>query len=128
MHDELDKDLSLSTLAAESGYSRAHFMRMFKATIGETPHRYLLELRLRKAQAMIAERSKRVIDIAMECGFSSHAHFTVAFSQRFGARSQSLPKQSLLKLAVFKSMPAGLYPPRGEVHEEPACVVRSCTA
>jgi AraC family transcriptional regulator len=84
MHDELDTDLSLSVLAAESGYSRAHFMRMFKATIGETPHRYLLELRLRKAQEMIAERSKRIIDIAMECGFSSHAHFTVAFNQRFG--------------------------------------------
>lgn len=95
MHDEFDTDLSLSMLAAESGYSRAHFMRVFKAAFGETPHKYLLELRLRKAQEMIAERSKRIIDIAVECGFSSHAHFTVAFNQRFGI-APNLYRKSLL--------------------------------
>lgn len=96
MHEELDSDLSLSTLAAESGYSRAQFMRLFKAASGQTPHKYLLELRLRRAQEMIAVRSKQIIDIALECGFCSHAHFSVAFSQRFGI-APNLYRKSLFQ-------------------------------
>jgi AraC family transcriptional regulator len=84
MHVELDSDLSLSTLAAEAGYSRAHFMRMFKAAVGATPHSHLLELRLRRAQELVASRSTSLIDIALACGFRSHAHFSAAFSRRFG--------------------------------------------
>jgi AraC family transcriptional regulator len=96
MHDELDSDLSLSTLAAESGYSRAQFMRLFKAASGQTPHKYLLELRLRRAQEMIAVRSNQLIEIALECGFRSHAHFSVAFNQRFGI-APNLYRKSLFQ-------------------------------
>lgn len=84
MNEQLDSDLSLSALAAESGYSRAHFMRMFKSSMGEPPHKYLLELRLRRAQEMVAAGSRNLIDIALACGFRSHAHFSVAFARRFG--------------------------------------------
>jgi AraC family transcriptional regulator len=84
MHEELDSDLSLATLAAESGYSRAHFMRIFKEAMGVTPHSHLLELRLRQAQKMLTSASMSVIDIALACGFRSHAHFTASFTRRFG--------------------------------------------
>jgi AraC family transcriptional regulator len=84
MHEELDSGLSLSTLATESGYSRAHFMRIFKATMGVTPHSHLLELRLQRAQKMLTSASMSLIDIAFACGFRSHAHFTTAFTRRFG--------------------------------------------
>ncbi len=50
MEAGLGSDLTLAALATESGYSRAHFARMFKAATGRTPHRYLLDLRLRKAR------------------------------------------------------------------------------
>jgi AraC family transcriptional regulator len=96
MHEELDSDLSLSALASESGYSRAHFMRMFKTALGLPPHKYLLELRLRRAQEMIALRSKQIIDIALDCGFRNAAHFSVAFSQRFGV-APNLYRKSLLQ-------------------------------
>lgn len=84
MHEELDSGLSLSTLAAESGYSRAHFMRIFKTAMGVTPHSHLLELRLRRAQKLLTSASMSLIDIALACGFSSHAHFTISFTRRFG--------------------------------------------
>ena len=84
MQADLSADLDLAALAAESGYSRAHFLRTFRAATGQTPHRYLLELRLTKAQALIAGRSMPLIDIALACGFSSHAHLTTAFRSRFG--------------------------------------------
>jgi AraC family transcriptional regulator len=79
-----ETDLTLDSLAAESGYSRAHFLRMFRAATHQTPHQYLLSLRLENAIQMMRERSTPLIDIAVACGFSSHAHFTNVFRSKFG--------------------------------------------
>jgi AraC family transcriptional regulator len=84
MEADLDSDLTLSLLAAESGYSRTHFYRMFRAAMGQTPHRYLLELRLKRAESLLAGRSMSLIDIAFACGFSSQAYFSTAFRSRYG--------------------------------------------
>jgi AraC family transcriptional regulator len=84
MRANLSENLNLATLAAEIGYSRAHFRRTFRAATGQTPHRYLLNLRLENARALLASGAMPLIDIAAECGFSSHAHLTAAFRSRFG--------------------------------------------
>jgi AraC family transcriptional regulator len=84
MRADLTENLSLAALAAESGYSRTHFVRTFRAATGQTPHRYLTELRLEKARELIDARSMPLIDIAGACGFSSQAHLTTAFRSRFG--------------------------------------------
>jgi AraC family transcriptional regulator len=84
MQADLSANLDLATLAAESGYSRAHFLRTFRAATGQTPHHYLTEMRLAKAQALISNRSMPLIDIAAACGFSSQAHLTTAFRSKFG--------------------------------------------
>jgi len=84
MRANLSENLNLATLAAETGYSRAHFRRTFRAATGQTPHRYLLDLRLENARALLAGRGMPLIDIAAECGFSSHAHLSAAFRSRFG--------------------------------------------
>jgi AraC family transcriptional regulator len=89
MKSEFSTDLGLATLAAESGYSRAHFIRIFRAATAQTPHQYLLNLRLENALRMMKERSVPLIDVAIACGFSSHTHFTKAFRSKFGA----LPSQ-----------------------------------
>jgi AraC family transcriptional regulator len=83
MHD-LCAELDLQTLAAESGYSRSHFLRMFQAATGCTPHRYLLQLRLERARELMRRRATSLIDIAVDCGFSSHAHMTKVFRQLLG--------------------------------------------
>jgi AraC family transcriptional regulator len=77
-------DLTLTSLAGESGYSRAHFLRMFRAAMAQTPHQYLVSLRLEKAVRMMKERSTPLIDIAVACGFSSHTYFTRVFRSKFG--------------------------------------------
>ena len=83
IHTHFHTNLNLAELAAEAGYSRAHFIRMFRAAVGRTPHRYLLDYRLEKAQAMLEQGSLPVIEIAAACGFVSHAHFSTAFRARF---------------------------------------------
>ena len=84
MRADVSANLDLTTLAAETGYSRAHFLRMFREATGQTPHRYLLELRLEQARALVASRSMPLIAIAELCGFSTHAHLSNAFRSKFG--------------------------------------------
>ena len=84
MQLDLSNDLDLQTLVAESGYSRGHFLRTFKAATGQTPHRYLLELRLQRARELVVRESMPLIDVAAACGLSSHGHLATAFRSRFG--------------------------------------------
>jgi transcriptional regulator GlxA family with amidase domain len=84
MKADLATDLDLSTLAAESGYSRSHFLRMFRARMGCSPHQYLTRLRVDQAKTILREYSVSLIDIALACGFSSHAHFSNTFRQIVG--------------------------------------------
>ena len=81
---ELDSQLSLASLAKESGYSRAHFLRMFRAATGLTPHQYVLERRLSNAQQLLRQSKMFLADIALKCGFSSQTHMNDIFRKRLG--------------------------------------------
>ena len=81
----LDTESSLQVLAKESGYSRVHFVRMFRAATGYPPHTYLLKLRVDRARELLAKPTLSLTDIALECGFSSHSHLSRVFRQVLGA-------------------------------------------
>jgi AraC family transcriptional regulator len=78
----LDQDLTLKSLAKESGYSRAHFLRMFREATGMTPHQYVIQRRILNAEKLLARDDVSLADIAVACGFSSQAHFTLAFRKQ----------------------------------------------
>ena len=80
----LDDQLSLESLAQESGYSRVHFMRMFRAATGRSPHNYLMNLRIERARELLSNPALSLTDIALDCGFSSHSHLTRVFRQFLG--------------------------------------------
>jgi AraC family transcriptional regulator len=81
---ELNRQLSLDALAKESGYSRAHFLRMFRVATGLTPHQYVLERRLNRAQQLLKQKQTALADIAVACGFSSQTHMTDSFRNHLG--------------------------------------------
>src|SRR5215468_4273949 len=81
----LDSKLSLQMLAKESGYSRVHFIRMFRAATGYAPHNYLLKLRVDRVRELLANSTLSLTEIALECGFSSHSHLSRVFRQVLGA-------------------------------------------
>jgi AraC family transcriptional regulator len=89
MRTDLRTNLDLKTLAAESGYSRNHFLRMFRTATDFTPHQYLLRLRIEKAQSLMKDQSLRMINIAESCGFASQSQFSRVFKQVVGVS----PKQ-----------------------------------
>jgi AraC family transcriptional regulator len=80
----LDDDLTLQDLATETGYSRSHFLRVFHATTGMTPHRYLLQRRIERARRLLEQPDISIAEVAYSCGFSSQAHLTVAFRKACG--------------------------------------------
>jgi AraC family transcriptional regulator len=88
------EQFDLAALAAESGYSYTRFIHAFRTRTGLSPHRYIMELRLSRAKRLMRNRSLTLLDIALESGFASHAHFTHAFRQHFGCAPS--PKIRLL--------------------------------
>jgi AraC family transcriptional regulator len=62
---------------------------MFQASTGMPPHRYLLQLRIERARELMREKEMSLIDIAAECGFSSHSHMSRAFRQFMGVTPTS---------------------------------------
>jgi AraC-like DNA-binding protein len=71
--------LDITELAQVARVSEAHFIRTFRATFGETPHRYLQRRRVERAMFMLRESDRSVTDICMEVGFSSLGTFSRTF-------------------------------------------------
>jgi AraC-like DNA-binding protein len=71
--------LDIPNLAQVASVSEAHFIRTFKATFGETPHRYLQRRRVERAMFMLRESDRSVTDICLEVGFTSLGTFSRTF-------------------------------------------------
>ena len=84
VESSLDDDLTLESLAREVGYSRAHFLRMFRESTGTTPHQYVMQRRIAHAEKLLSANELGVAEVALACGFSSQAHLTLAFRKQTG--------------------------------------------
>jgi transcriptional regulator GlxA family with amidase domain len=71
--------LDVRTLAAIACVSEAHFIRTFRATFGETPHRYLQRRRVERAMFLLRETGRSVTDICGDVGFASLGTFSRTF-------------------------------------------------
>ena len=101
MEEHLQDKLSLDELAHETDYSRAHFLRMFRAATGKTPHQYLTERRIERAKSMLLEAKKiSLIDVAAQCGFSSQSHLTRVFRERVGVTPSEFKRKPGFKNLV----------------------------
>ncbi|CDX21568.1 Transcriptional regulator, AraC family [Mesorhizobium sp. ORS 3324] len=80
-----DERPTLADLARELGISRFHFGRAFKQSTGMTPHAFIARRRLEQSAQMLRSTNLSATRIAMECGFGSSSHFTIAFKRAFGA-------------------------------------------
>ena len=74
----LADDISLSDLAAEACFSPFHFLRVFRHATGLSPHRYVIERRVKAAQQLIAKKQS-LAQVALDTGFGSQASLTRGF-------------------------------------------------
>lgn len=76
--------LDIPRLARIAHVSRAHFIRTFRATFGETPHRYLQRRRIERAMYLLVQTKHDVTEICLEVGFTSLATFSRTFKDIVG--------------------------------------------
>ncbi|MBT3424751.1 MAG: AraC family transcriptional regulator [Bacteroidetes bacterium] len=83
IHNHLDEKLELEHLASISNFSSFHFQRIMKAYLKESLGSYITRARLDRAASTLITSSKAISDIALNCGYESHASFSKAFKKRF---------------------------------------------
>jgi AraC-like DNA-binding protein len=76
--------LDVPALARIAIVSEAHFIRQFKATFGETPHKYLQRRRIERAMALLRGSDLSVSEVCLEVGFTSFATFSRTFREVVG--------------------------------------------
>lgn len=74
-------NISISDISNLIYLSPCHFKRVFKEYTGQTPHRYLMDIRLEKAKELLERSEYSIEDIAGQCGFVNPGHFAVAFKR-----------------------------------------------
>ena len=82
--NHLEQQMTVVELAGVACLSPFHFTRMFRATMGLPPHRYVSERRLDHAKALLASGDRSLADIALTSCFSSQASFSRAFRRVVG--------------------------------------------
>jgi transcriptional regulator GlxA family with amidase domain len=86
--DAMDRDfagpLDVSALAAVACVSQSTFIRAFKASFGETPHRYLQRRRIERAMYLLRTTTMSVTDTCIATGFSSLGTFSRTFNDIVG--------------------------------------------
>jgi AraC-like DNA-binding protein len=75
---------TVTRLARAVGLSRAAFARRFSAATGESPLRYLAELRLALAATSLEAGDESLAELARRVGYASEFAFSRAFKRRYG--------------------------------------------
>ncbi|HEX5403105.1 MAG TPA: AraC family transcriptional regulator [Pseudonocardiaceae bacterium] len=84
MVNRLAEPLPLADLAAITGLSVSQFTRRFKAATGQTPHRFLVRLRVDAACRLLRAGSPPIAEVAAMCGFSHQEHLTRVMRSQLG--------------------------------------------
>ncbi|MBL8555131.1 MAG: helix-turn-helix transcriptional regulator [Phenylobacterium sp.] len=70
----LDGDLGLEPLADVAGMSVPHLTTLFRRTMGQSVHAYVMERRVERARALLLERKASISAVALETGFAHQSH------------------------------------------------------
>jgi AraC family transcriptional regulator len=79
-----NRSLTIDQISSQCGISAAHLRRSFKNSTGETLHHYVTNLRLRKAQSLLAESDLPLKEVAFRLGFASSSTFSSTFRKLTG--------------------------------------------
>jgi AraC-like DNA-binding protein len=86
--------IDLDRMAAEAGFSKFHFARVFKDTYGETPANYLTRRRVERAKDLLRSANLTVTEVCLLVGFSSPGSFSSRFTELVGMSPRSFQQAS----------------------------------
>jgi AraC family transcriptional regulator len=84
MAANLGEPICLADIAAATGLSRMHFAAQFRVATGMRPHEYLLQRRIERARELLLASRGPLVEIALDVGFKTQAHFTTVFARLVG--------------------------------------------
>jgi AraC family transcriptional regulator len=84
MHANIDKQIGLKDLAGCAGLSLSHFSFQFRASTNQSPHQYMLQLRVERSKELLTDRRRSVLDVGLEVGFPNQQHFATVFRNFVG--------------------------------------------
>lgn len=84
IEENLENPVYLQELSELAGLSRTHFAAQFKAATQCSPHAYILDRRIARAKSLLLVKDRELVEVALESGFSSQAHFTKVFRRLTG--------------------------------------------
>ena len=89
----LATSIRIHDMASMAGLSDCHFARAFKQSIGMSPHRYLMSLRVERAVDLIRTTNRPLSRIALEVGFCDQSHFSRWISRATGQTPRELRRE-----------------------------------
>ncbi len=95
IENHLGEDIKVEDAAAAAGYSYYHFTRQFNALLGESVGSYIRKRRIAKAAKELLYTDRRILDIALDCGFESAESFSRAFKSLYLTSPVSYRKNRL---------------------------------
>ena len=84
LSEHLAEDISVGALSALVDLSPFHFCRVFKQTTGMSPLQFVTRGRMARAQQLIRETSRSLIEIGLDVGYTSPSHFAQVFRRVVG--------------------------------------------
>ncbi|HEX7387939.1 MAG TPA: GlxA family transcriptional regulator [Castellaniella sp.] len=95
MELHLEDTLSCDQLARQVGLSVRHMHRLFKKNLAMSPSAFYLDLRLKRARALLEQTGLPISEIALACGFAAAPHFASCYKRRFKQTPSSERLRSL---------------------------------
>ena len=83
-------NVPLAELAKMSGRSLSTFNRDFRNIFNESPHRWIMRMRLQKAKDLLVSTARSASEIYLELGFKDLAHFSRTFKKAFGVNPSKI--------------------------------------
>lgn len=84
IEERVASPVTLAELAGQARMSVRHFCRAFRASLGCSPHQYLLRQRVERAKAFIAAGRMPLAEIAQTTGFADQSQLTRTFRRHAG--------------------------------------------
>jgi len=97
IHDQLEKNWTVESMATCAGMSRSAFASKFKTIVGQSPLEYLTRWRMHKASALIRQNDSNVSEISHAVGYESESAFTKAFKREMGETPSEFRKRQSTK-------------------------------
>jgi AraC family transcriptional regulator len=100
LQDNLEHNICMEELAKEARLSISHFCRAFKKSFSETPHAYVIRLRLELARKLMLSTNEPLSQIALSCGLADQAHLSKLFRRVFHDTPNAWRRRNLTELNV----------------------------